>query len=232
MQIAFILIDESPELLNYYQEIADLLIPYYRCQLYQPSSQVNLNILQADKEGCPFKIILGSEEVKKNEITLVRRDNIERKIPINLTDSEIEQKHFAALEKFAAEIEQLNEKKTSESSLTAFKKGTKAGKIVRIITQEVAELQKNLYQKSVDFRDKHIFPVNNFPALESKIKKGVKGLFLIPFCNQLGCETKIKEKVPAYSIRCLVEPKETTSPHNCLFCQSTTVISAYLGRSY
>jgi threonyl-tRNA synthetase len=77
-----------------------LLTLHYRCQLYNKSKRVNLNILQADKEGCPFKIILGEKELKSGEIILVRRDNIERKITINLQESETEKKHLLALEKY------------------------------------------------------------------------------------------------------------------------------------
>jgi len=88
VQIAFILIGEGEGLINYYQEINSFFTPYYRCQLYNKNSRVNLNILQADKEGCPFKIILGKEELEKNEITLVRRDNVERKITVSLETKE------------------------------------------------------------------------------------------------------------------------------------------------
>ena len=99
VQIAFILINESKELATYYQKINSLLTPVYRCQLYNKSKQVNLNILQADKEGCPFKIILGNKELEQKEITLVRRDNVERRISISQEDNEIEQKYRPIFEK-------------------------------------------------------------------------------------------------------------------------------------
>ena len=83
VQVAFILIGENEGLINYYQQIYGLLKPIYRCQLYNKNKQVNLNILQADKEGCPLKIILGPEELEEGNITLKRRDNIENKITIN-----------------------------------------------------------------------------------------------------------------------------------------------------
>jgi len=102
----------------------------------------------------------------------------------------------------------------------------------RFIEKEKEELKKNLYQKSVDFRDNHIFPVNNFPELEKKIKEGVKGLFLVPFCNNLDCEIEIKKKVPSYSIRCVASEKQFAEPLQCLFCQSTAQNRVYLGRSY
>jgi prolyl-tRNA synthetase len=239
VQIAIILIGESQELVNYYQEIYSSLSPHYRCQLYNKNKQVNLNILQADKEGCPFKIILGKEELEKNEITLVRRDNIERKITINTESSEIEKKILAVFEKYTEELNKFHDEKTrkeleknKKSPMDSFKRGERAGKIFRIIEKEKEEFKKNLYQKSVDFRNNHIYPVNNFSEWEKKIKEGLKGLFLVPFCNNLECEIKIKERVPSYSIRCIASEKKIAELPKCLFCQSAAQNRVYLGRSY
>jgi prolyl-tRNA synthetase len=238
VQIAVILIGESKELVNYYQEIYASLSPHYRCQLYNKSKQVNLNILQADKEGCPFKIILGKEELEKGEITLVRRDNVERKITVNLEESEVEKKYISAFEKYVKELSKIEDNPEAKKELTkkkvvnSFKKGERAGKILRVIEKEKEEFKKNLYQKSVDFRDKHIYPVDNFSELEKKIKEGLKGLFLIPFCNNLDCEVKVKEGVPSYSIRCIASEKKFAELLKCLFCQSAAQNRVYLGRSY
>jgi len=238
VQIAFILIGESEELVNYHHEISDLLTPRYRCHLYNKSSQVNLNILQADKEGCPFKIILGTEELKNGKVTLVRRDNVERKIVINLgEENETEKKCISVFEKYVEELSKIEDnpeiKKelSKEKTINSFKKGAGTGKMFQIIEKEKTEFQKNLCQKSVDFRDKHIFPIDSFFELEGKIKEGKKGLFLIPFCNNLECEKSIKNRVVSYSIRCLLINNKT-SQSECLFCLSPTLTYAYLGRSY
>jgi len=238
VQIAFILIGESEELTNYYQEIYTSLSPHYRCQLYNKNKQVNLNILQADKEGCPFKIILGKEEFKKNEITLVRRDNIERKITISLKESKKEEKYISAFEKYMEELSKIEDNPEVKKELTkgrvvnSFKGGWRAGKIFRVIEKEKEEFKKNLYQKSADFRDSRIFPVDNFSELEKKIKEGTKGLFLVPFCNNLECEESIKKKAPSYSIRCIALEKKIIESQQCLFCQFPAKHIVYLGRSY
>lgn len=240
VQIAFVLIENSKELINYYQEIAQLLNPRYRCQLYNKNPRVNLNVLQADKEGCPFKIILGPQELKKNEITLVRRDNIEKRITINLEENEMEKKYLPIFEDYAEKLSKINLEnkdetnsiKIKERMMEGMKRGERQGKIFRVIAREIAEFQKTIYQKSADFRDKHIFPIDNFSELEKNIKEGVKGLFLIPFCNNLECEVKIKEKVPSYSIRCIASEGKNTELPPCLFCQSTSQNKVYLGRSY
>ncbi|CAJ0749693.1 13853_t:CDS:10, partial [Entrophospora sp. SA101] len=228
VQIAFILIGENEALINYYQEIDQLLTPHYRCQLYNKNKQFNLNILQADKEGCPFKIILGPEELKNGEITLVKRDNVEQKITVSFEGNETEKKYLLDFENnLAKNFETYNlENKFQEQLATerkeivnSVKKGFKKDKIIKVIKQEITEFKKNIYQKSIEFRNKHIFPVNNYSELQEKIKKGVVGLFLVPFCNNLDCETKIKEKVPSYSIRCIALEKKPVASPKCLFCQ-------------
>jgi len=240
IQIAFIVIGQSEELINYYQEIYSMLSPIYRCQLYNKNSRFNLNILQADKEGCPFKIILGKEEMEKYQITLVRRDHIERKITIDLEINEWERKLIPAYEKYMESLSELLDDKTKEQmvnfqgeSIQHFKKNLKQGKLCGIIGKENEKFQKKLSQKSIEFRDNHMFPENNLTELKNKIKNGVKGLFLIPFCNDLNCEKKMKDQVISYSIRYLpILEKKNKKIKKCLFCQSDTEIVAYLGRSY
>ncbi|MEG7978994.1 MAG: His/Gly/Thr/Pro-type tRNA ligase C-terminal domain-containing protein [Mollicutes bacterium UO1] len=229
------LIGENEELVNYYQGIYQALTPHYRCQLYNSNKQFNLNILQADKEGCPFKIILGKNELEKKEITLVRRDNVERKIVINLEVNEIEQKFLSASEKYMEDLGESSNgeiKKEKNEPTDSFKKGMMAGKIFKVITKEIEELKKSLYQKSTNFRDKHIFSVASFSELEAKTKEGAKGLFLVPFCNNLECEKNIKKKVPAYSIRCIALGEKIVEPQRCFSCQLTAVNIICLGRSY
>jgi prolyl-tRNA synthetase len=232
VQIAFILINEKEELFKYYQEISELLNPVYRCQLYNKNNQVNLNILQADKEGCPFKIILGMNELKNREITLIRRNNIEKKITISLEESWIGKKYVSVFEKYIEELSEIND--TSEHNeylIDSYKKNEQAREMFGIIDREKKEFQKQLYQKSVDFRDEHIYSTDNLEELKKKIGDGTKGLFLIPFCNNLDCEKTIKERIPSYSIRCIDLNKKNVSDF-CLFCQSMAQNMVYFGRSY
>ncbi|KLL03708.1 MAG: prolyl-tRNA synthetase [Mycoplasmataceae bacterium CE_OT135] len=240
VQIAFILIREEKELINYYQEILNILVSAkFRCQLYNKNKQVNLNILQADKEGCPLKIILGMEELKKREITLIRRDNVEKKITINIESSEVEKKSFAIFEKYMEELNKGKVKKELEklakknkNPVYSFKGGAILSKVFGSITEEVEELKKNIYQKSADFRDNHTYSIDNYSELQEKINKEIKGLFLIPFCNNLSCEKTIPQKLPAYSIRCLSLNNKPKEKEKCVFCATPAANYAFLGRSY
>lgn len=172
---------------------------------------------------------------------MVRRDDIERKVTVNLESSETEKKFLHDFEANLAEnLEKYNLENKKKESLIAenkkivesTKKSVLRDKIIKVIKQEVAEFNQIIYQKSVDFRDNHIYSVDGFAELEKKIKAGVKGLFLISFCNRLECEVKIKEKTPAYSIRCISEKEKIVSAKSCLFCQLPAQNIVYLGRSY
>lgn len=232
VQIAFILIRKDKDLINYYQEILNILVNF-RCRLYSSA-------LQADKEGCPLKIILGPEELGKKEITLKRRDNIEKKIIISMQDNELEKKFFPICKDYMEKVNKVvsEENKGSpainveEKAMEAMKNGLKQARIFKAVTQAKEELNKNLYQKSINFRDKHIFSVREYQELEKKIKGGAVGLFLIPFCNNLSCEETIPSKLPAYSIRCLSLIEKPEEGAKCIFCAVSAKDYAYLGRSY
>ncbi|KLL01972.1 MAG: prolyl-tRNA synthetase [Mycoplasmataceae bacterium RC_NB112A] len=240
VQVAFILIEKNQELTDYYQEISSLLTLHYRCQLYDQSSQVNQNLLQADKEGCPFKIILGSAELKNREITLVRRDDIERRMTIKLEENEVEKSLFPLHAEFTEKMNkivfpkqfpaELERRKTE--MIKQFKKGIRSGKLFSAIGQEIEKFSQSLSKKSIEFRDSHIYRVENLAELEKKIKAGNLGLFLVPFCNNLECEKKIKERVLSYSIRCIAEKEKISQGEKCLFCFQTAKVKVYLGRSY
>lgn len=234
VQIAFILFRKDEKVINYYQEILNILIAAkFRCRLYSSA-------LQADKEGCPLKIILGPEELGKKEITLKRRDEIEKKIIISMQDNELEKKFFPICKDYMEKIGKVvsEENKGSpvinveEKAMEAMKNGLKQGRIFKVVTQSREELNKDLYQKSINFRDQHVFSVREYQELEKKIKGGAIGLFLIPFCNNLSCEETIPGKLPAYSVRCLSLIEKPKEGEKCIFCAVSAKDYAYLGRSY
>jgi hypothetical protein len=222
IQVAFVLVKEEKELFDYYRKILAYLKPYFRCKLYQ-------NAWQADKEGCSLKIIIGPEELKREEITLIRRDDIKKKVTISLKKEAIFEKNYLSiLEDFAEKISKIStgsEKVDSvmmgKKMIEEIKKGERQGKIFKNIIQMGRDLNENIYQKSIDFINRHTFSIKEYQELKEKIERGTIGLFLIPFCNNLECEKTIKNRVPAYSIRCLKETQDINS-YPCLFCNTLT----------
>ena len=78
IQIAFIIIKKKKEIFDYYVNINSKISSFYRCCLYNKEKQNYFNIFQADKEGCPIKILIGEKELKGKFITLSRR-NVKKK---------------------------------------------------------------------------------------------------------------------------------------------------------
>ncbi|CAJ0906660.1 4831_t:CDS:2, partial [Entrophospora sp. SA101] len=89
--------------------------------------------------------------------------------------------------------------------------------------------------KTVQFRDSHIYPEEEYELLKINTdvnKSGRKGLFVVAFCGNLKCEETIPQKLPAYSIRCLSLTNNPKEREKCIFCAAPAVNYAFLGRSY
>lgn len=85
VQIAFVLVNPDNEIEGFQKKINSVLSHKYRTKLYNHHKQVNVNLLQADKEGCPIKIVLGKRELEKKEITLINRCELKIKKGIELS---------------------------------------------------------------------------------------------------------------------------------------------------
>jgi len=233
IQIAFVLITNDLQLFKYYQEINNLISTFYRCKLYNNNSQFNLNIKQADQEGCPIKIILGLKEMQEKNITLIRRNNNNKKYLIFL-EKDIKEDliliHNNVLKKIIKERKDYDYNIEKYELEELIKKEIKKNKIKKIIEEQALLLNKNLYQNSLIFLKKNIYEIKNYEDLNSKIKINIEGLFLISFCNEIECEKNIKNKIKSYSIRCIKE-NIIKDKIKCLFCQSLAKIIVYLGRS-
>ncbi len=76
------------------------------------------------------------------------------------------------------------------------------------------EIQKNLFQRALDFRKKNTYFVNEWKEFENTLKE--KGGFIEAYwCGDTQCETSIKEKTTA-SIRVIL--KENTNLGRCVHC--------------
>lgn len=200
-QVAFIVFaekgDSENQVQEYYFSLRSLLAPYLRCRLYNKKSTNSLNLAQADREGCPFKIIIGQKEVESKKITLTRRNEGKTAISVDYDPSEEE---------------------------------TKNG-LLKVLGQEMIDFKKRIYRNSELFLKEHTWEEKDLKKIKERVKGEEKGVFLVPFCNLLECEKQIKEKLPSYSIRCLVE-KQAEKEEECVFCGEKTLLQAYLGRSY
>ncbi|WNE41480.1 MAG: Proline--tRNA ligase [Mycoplasmataceae bacterium] len=83
IQIAFIKYNDNENLKLYENEIYSKLSSKFRCKSYSDSKQIGINLTKADKEGCPIKIIIGSNELESNTLTVSLRTFPKDKFIIN-----------------------------------------------------------------------------------------------------------------------------------------------------
>lgn len=75
VQVAIIKYGNSSNLDEYASVVEDDLSSRYRVRNYCSSSQANINIIISEREGCPFKIIIGEKEVRNDTLTVSIRTN-------------------------------------------------------------------------------------------------------------------------------------------------------------
>jgi len=79
--------------------------------------------------------------------------------------------------------------------------------IEQYIQQLLGDIQQNIYQKAVTFRDAHIYECDNYDEFKERIKDG--GFFLCHWDGTAETEAKIKEDTQA-TIRCVPYAFEQT----------------------
>ncbi len=72
--------------------------------------------------------------------------------------------------------------------------------IVERVQALLDDIQKNIFNKALKYRDAHIFPCDNYDEFKERIKDG--GFFLCPWDGMAETEEKIKEDTQA-TIRCV-----------------------------
>lgn len=73
-------------------------------------------------------------------------------------------------------------------------------RIVEYVKDLLDEMQQNIFQKALKFRDDHIYTCDNYDEFKARIKDG--GFFLCPWDGSEETEAKIKEDTQA-TIRCV-----------------------------
>jgi prolyl-tRNA synthetase len=111
------------------------------------------------------------------------------------------------------------------------KQMTKKVDLLEKLIVNSALFTEEIKKRSENFSDNYITSVDDKEKLFTMIKEEVKGLFLIPFCNQSNCELESKKKVGSFSMRCISD-KEISGGEVCIFCEEDAKNFVFLGRSY
>ncbi|MDD7256855.1 MAG: proline--tRNA ligase [Prevotellaceae bacterium] len=72
--------------------------------------------------------------------------------------------------------------------------------IVEYVKQLLKDIQQNIYEKALTFRNAHIYECDNYEEFKERIKEG--GFFICPWDGTAETEAKIKEETQA-TIRCV-----------------------------
>ncbi len=98
---------------------------------------------------------------------------------------------------------------------------------VEAVVDMLAQIQTNLYQKALEFRNEHTVAADDYETFKQK----VEGNFVrAHWCGGADCETKIKEETKA-TIRC-IPLDQTEEEGKCLLCGKVSKGRVIFAKSY
>ncbi len=92
------------------------------------------------------------------------------------------------------------------------------------------DIQKNMFQKALDFREENTSHCDNYQEFQDVIEEK-RGLIKANWCGKEECEDKIKEKTKA-TIRCIPLEEEGKGEGSCICCGHEAREKVYFGRAY
>jgi prolyl-tRNA synthetase len=100
--------------------------------------------------------------------------------------------------------------------------------VARRVPELLEQLQKDLYQRAVDFRESHTYRVANFDELKEAVEKG--GFADAFWCGGADCEQTIKDETRATN-RCIpLDQPGDTGP--CVVCGKPSDTHALFAKAY
>jgi len=95
------------------------------------------------------------------------------------------------------------------------------------IKKLLTEIQNNLLQKALNFRDSHVFEVENYEEFKIKVETG---FVAADWCGQAECESKVKEETKA-TIRCMPFGAAVKT-ERCLICGMEAKNRVFFAKAY
>ena len=158
------------ELCNKYK--SELLKNDISCYIDNSDKTPGFKFAEAEVNGIPVRIEIGSRDLENNKVTIVRRDT--------------------------------REKITENADLD----------VVSYINELLETIQKDMYERAVERRDKLTFEAHNMEDMK-KILNTQPGFIHAMWCGNPECETKIKE-IKGCKSRCIIE--EDPIDDKCVCC--------------
>jgi prolyl-tRNA synthetase len=102
------------------------------------------------------------------------------------------------------------------------------GEVEDKISKVLGDIQRDLYERAVDFRIKHTYKVKSVEEMNEMLERE-RGIFDSHWCEDAACEAKVKQETKT-TIRCIpFDDEQSSGP--CLVCKKPGV-RAYFARAY
>ncbi|MDZ7261624.1 MAG: proline--tRNA ligase [candidate division KSB1 bacterium] len=101
--------------------------------------------------------------------------------------------------------------------------------LVTTIKEQLAEMQKNLFDRALAFREKYTFTIDDYEEFKKKIEEP-GGFFWAHWCGNQACEDRLQEETKA-TIRCIpLDGKKETG--KCLLCGGRSEERVLVAKAY
>jgi prolyl-tRNA synthetase len=115
------------------------------------------------------------------------------------------------------------------SRVSGEKKQIPLSNLVAEVQAMLGEVQRQMYDRALKFREEHFFSVDTLDELKAKLEEA-RGFALAGWCGSEACEQQVKEESGATSRNIPFEPSETK--HKCLVCGDEAVHTVAFARAY
>ncbi len=100
--------------------------------------------------------------------------------------------------------------------------------VLKKVTAELENMQKNLFERARRFRDDNIFNIDDYQAFQKQVESG--GFIKSHWCGNPECETKVKDDTKA-TIRCIPFDQEKEDG-KCIICGNESNERVIFARAY
>jgi prolyl-tRNA synthetase len=111
---------------------------------------------------------------------------------------------------------------------TREKLGVPVDGLAERVREILDDVQRNLFERALKFRDEHIRRVESYDAFK-EVLEGRPGFVIAPWCGSATCEAQIKTDTQA-TIRNI--PTGTVPAARCVRCDNPALVEAWFAKSY
>jgi len=100
--------------------------------------------------------------------------------------------------------------------------------IVDSIIDLLDQIQRNMYERALEFRKEHTLSVADYDSFKEKLEGN---FILAPWCGSADCEARVKEETKA-TIRCIPFENQNSEKDKCLVCGKKSSSRVIFAKAY